>query len=452
MMKRIFLPLITLLCLMPCNGQAQDNVIDEVVWVVGNEAILRSDVERMRLDLIQKGQRIEGDPYTVLPEMLAIQKLYLTQAALDSIDVKITDTDVMSAVERQISQDMAQFGSAEKLEMYHGMTTKQLREKYRKDIRTEMIVDETQRSIVGDIKLTPAEVRRRYEQLSEDQIPYVPTEVEVQIITQQPEIPQEEIEYVKTKLRDITEKIQNGETTFAFQALANSQDGSAMNGGELPFMGKGEMVPEYAAVAFNLTDPNKISKIVETEYGYHIIQLIEKRGDRVKTRHILMKPEVPQANIDATISRLDSIADDIRNGKFTFDEAALLSFDKDTRANFGIMSNPRTLSSKFEMQDLPQEVAKAVFSLNVGEISQPFTMIDQKGKTVCAIVKLKSKVNGHKATVQDDFQTLKDMMIQQISEEKLEKWIVEKQKSTYIRINEGWKNGDFKYPGWIKDN
>lgn len=452
MMKRIFLPLITLLCLMPCNGQAQDNVIDEVVWVVGNEAILRSDVERMRLDLIQKGQRIEGDPYTVLPEMLAIQKLYLTQAALDSIDVKITDTDVMSAVERQISQDMVQFGSAEKLEMYHGMTTKQLREKYRKDIRTEMIVDETQRSIVGDIKLTPAEVRRRYEQLSEDQIPYVPTEVEVQIITQQPEIPQEEIEYVKTKLRDITEKIQNGETTFAFQALANSQDGSAMNGGELPFMGKGEMVPEYAAVAFNLTDPNKISKIVETEYGYHIIQLIEKRGDRVKTRHILMKPEVPQANIDATISRLDSIADDIRNGKFTFDEAALLSFDKDTRANFGIMSNPRTLSSKFEMQDLPQEVAKAVFSLNVGEISQPFTMIDQKGKTVCAIVKLKSKVNGHKATVQDDFQTLKDMMIQQISEEKLEKWIVEKQKSTYIRINEGWKNGDFKYPGWIKDN
>lgn len=452
-MKRHFVTILTaLLCLQPTIAPAQNNVIDEVVWVVGDEAILKSDVERMRLDLIQSGQRIEGDPYTVIPEMLAIQKLYLNQAAIDSIDVKITDSDVMAEVDRQINQDIAQFGSAEKMEQYHNMSTKQLREKYRKDIRTQMIVQNTQKSIVGNIKLTPAEVRRRYEQMTEDEIPFIPTEVEVQIITQQPEIPQEEIEYVKSKLRDITEKIQNGETTFAVQALINSQDGSAMNGGELPFMGRGEMVPEFAAVAFNLTDPNKISKIVETEYGFHIIQLIEKRGDRVKCRHILIKPEVPQENIDATLLRLDSIADDIRNEKFTFNEAALLSHDKDTRANFGIMSNQRTLSSRFEMQDLPQEVAKAIYTLNVGEISKPFTMIDQKGKMVCAIAKLKTKVNGHKATVQDDFETLKDMMIGKITDEKLEKWIVEKQKTTYIRINESWQNGDFKYPGWIKDN
>ena len=433
---------------------AQDNVIDEVVWVVGDEAILKSDVENMRRAINESGQRIDGDPYAVIPERLAIQKLYLHQAAIDSIDVKVTDADVMSQVDKEINSRISSIGSQEKLEQYLGKTIKQQRDELREQKRTEMIVQLTQEAIVGDIKLTPSEVRRRYDKMSEDEIPYVPTEVEVQIITQQPEIPQDEIEYVKQKLRDISERIQSGETTFSVQALINSQDGSAMNGGELPFYGKSEMVPEFAAVAFSLNDPNKISKIVETEFGYHIMQLIEKRGDRVKVRHILIKPTVPKENIDATLSRLDSIADDIRNGKFTFDQAAsVLSQDKDTRANFGIMSNPNTLGSRFELQQLPQEVAKAVYSLNVGEISKPFTMVDQKtGKEICAIVKLKTKVNGHKATVQEDFQTLSDMMIAQLSEEKLEKWIIEKQKTTYIRINDNWKKKDeFKYPGWIKD-
>lgn len=436
------------------HATAQDNVIDEVVWVVGDEAILKSDVENTRRAMIESGQRIDGDPYAVIPEQIAVQKLFLHQAAIDSIDTQVTDAQVLGEVDKEINRRISAIGSQEKLEQYANKTIKQMRDDLREQIRDQIIVQMTQQSIVGDIKLTPSEVRRRYDKLSEDEIPYVPTEVEVQIITQEPEVPQEEIDYVKQKLRDITERIQSGETTFAIQALINSKDGSAMNGGELPFYGKAEMVPEFAAVAFSLTDPNKISKIVETEFGYHILQLIEKRGDRVKVRHILMKPTIPQENIDATLSRLDSIADDIRNGKFTFDEGATaISMDKDTRANFGIMSNPNTLGSRFEMSELPQEVAKAIYTLNVGEISKPFTMVDQKtGKEICAIVKLKTKVNGHKATVQEDFQTLKDMMIAELSEEKLEKWIVEKQKTTYIRINDSWKKKDeFKYPGWIKD-
>ena len=454
MKNRIVFLLVQVACLFALQAPAQDNVIDEVVWVVGDEAILKSDVENMRRAMIESGQRIDGDPYAIIPEQLAVQKLFLHQAAIDSIDTQVTDTQVLSEVDKEINKRISSIGSQEKLEQYWGKTIKQQRDELREQIRDQIIVQLTQQSIIGDIKLTPSEVRKRYEKLSEDEIPYVPTEVEVQIITQQPEVPQEEIDYVKEKLRDITERIQSGETTFAVQALINSKDGSAMNGGELPFYGKAEMVPEFAAVAFSLTDPNKISKIVETEFGYHIMQLIEKRGDRVKVRHILMKPTIPQENINATLSRLDSIADDIRNEKFTFDQAATaLSMDKDTRANFGIMSNPNTLGSRFEMQELPQEVAKAVYPLNVGEISKPFTMVDQKtGKEVCAIVKLKTKVNGHKATVQDDFQTLKDMMVAELSEEKLQKWIVEKQKTTYIRINDNWKKKDeFKYPGWIKD-
>lgn len=454
MRNKFFLIICPMLLMAALHATAQDNVIDEVVWVVGDEAILKSDVENTRRAMIESGQRIDGDPYAVIPEQIAVQKLFLHQAAIDSIDTQVTDAQVLGEVDKEINRRISAIGSQEKLEQYANKTIKQMRDDLREQIRDQIIVQMTQQSIVGDIKLTPSEVRRRYDKLSEDEIPYVPTEVEVQIITQEPEVPQEEIDYVKQKLRDITERIQSGETTFAIQALINSKDGSAMNGGELPFYGKAEMVPEFAAVAFSLTDPNKISKIVETEFGYHILQLIEKRGDRVKVRHILMKPTIPQENIDATLSRLDSIADDIRNGKFTFDEGATaISMDKDTRANFGIMSNPNTLGSRFEMSELPQEVAKAIYTLNVGEISKPFTMVDQKtGKEICAIVKLKTKVNGHKATVQEDFQTLKDMMIAELSEEKLEKWIVEKQKTTYIRINDSWKKKDeFKYPGWIKD-
>ena len=436
--------------------QAQDNIIDEVMWVVGDEAILKSDVENARLYMLARGQRIEGDPYCVIPEQIAIQKLFLNQAAIDSIQV--TENEIIAAVDKDIEKNIAQYGSKEKMEQYYQKTTTQIREQMRETKRDELLVQGEQMKLFGDIKLTPSEVRQRYAKMSEDEIPYIPTEVEVQIITQQPIIPQEEIDAVKDKLRDITERIQNGETTFSIQAVMYSQDGSASAGGELPFMGRSEFVPEFAAVAFNLTDPTKISKIVETEFGYHIIQLIEKRGDRIKVRHILMKPETPKESIDNMLARLDSIANDIRSEKLTFDQASFLSDDKDTRANYGIMHNGNYYSQnygspRFEMQDLPQEVAKKVNTMKVGEISDPFVMTDPKtGKDVCAIVKLKTRINGHKATVQEDFQALKDVMISQIQEEKMEKWIVEKQKTTYIHIDDKWKHGEFKYPGWIKDN
>ncbi|MBQ4525387.1 MAG: peptidylprolyl isomerase, partial [Bacteroidaceae bacterium] len=225
---------------------------------------------------------------------------------------------------------------------------------------------------------------------------------------------------------------------------------SAPRGGETGFRGKGFWVPEFANVAFNLNEPGKVSKIVETEFGFHIIQLIEKRGDRVNVRHILLKPQVAEDDLMASLSRLDSIADDIRNNKFSFEEGAtLISSDKDTRMNKGLMPNPNTGTSKFEMQELPQEIARAINTMNVNEISQPFIMINNKGKEVCAIVKLKSRVKGHKATLTDDFQALKDVVLEKKRAEKIEKWIKEKQKSTYVRINEKWRNCDFKYPGWI---
>ena len=405
----------------------QDNVIDEVVWVVGDEAILKSDVESERLNAQYEGRKFDGDPYCIIPEQLAVQKLFLHQAAIDSIEV--SEQEVIGQVERRTNWLIEQVGgSKEKLEEYYNKTSTQIREMLRENIRDGLTVQKMQQHIVGEIKITPAEVRRYFKDLPQDSIPFVPTQVEVQIVTLEPKIPLEEVERVKKTLRDYTDGINSGKMSFATYARFYSEDpGTARRGGELGFMGKGELVPEYANVAFNLQDPNKVSKIVETEFGFHIIQLIEKRGDRINTRHILLKPKVEEKDLEAALVRLDSIADDIRNQKFTFDDAATyISQDKDTKNNHGLMANKNTGTARFEMQDLAQvsqEVAKMVENMNVGEISRAFTMINDKGKEVCAIVKLKSRINGHKATISEDYQRLKAIVMEKRSEDKLEKWI-----------------------------
>ena len=312
----------TMLCavLLTVPAVSQDNVIDEVVWVVGDEAILKSDVEQARMYFMMSGQKMEGEPYCVIPEQLAIQKLFMHQAVIDSIEV--TDQEVLNEVEREMNMRVSQIGSREKMEEYFGKTSTQIREELRETVRDRMIVERMQEKILGNIKLTPSEVRRGYADMKNEDIPFVPTQVEVQIITQQPEIPLEEIERVKAELRDYAERVNSGEAQFSTLAVFYSQDPeSARRGGELDFFGRGEMVPEFSTVAFNLTDPMKVSKIVETEFGYHIIQLIEKRGDRVRARHILRKPEVPAESMNAALMRLDTIADNIRNGKTSFNDA-----------------------------------------------------------------------------------------------------------------------------------
>ena len=429
----------------------QDNVSDEVVWVVGDEAILKSEVEEARMSALSEGRKFDGDPYCVIPEEIAVQKLFLHQAALDSIEV--AESEVIQRVDQMTNMYIANIGSREKMEEYFNKTSSQIREALRENAREGLKVQRMQQKLVGEIKITPAEVRRHFKDLPQDSIPYIPTQVEVQIITQQPKIPLEEIEDVKSRLREYTDRVNKGESFSMLARLYSDDRGTAINGGEMPFTGRGYLDPAFANVAFNLQDPNKVSKIVESEYGFHIIQLMEKRGDRIKVRHILLKPHVPEEALMAGTARLDSIADDIRNGKFTFEEAAsVLSQDKDTRNNHGLLPNPQTNTSKFEMQELPPEIAKVVDKMKVGEISEAFTMIPQKtGKEECVIVKLKSRINGHKATISEDYQNLKEIVLEKRRDEMLDKWIREKQKHTYVRINENWKNCTFKYPGWIKD-
>lgn len=430
---------------------AQSDVVDEVVWVVGDEAILRSDIERIRNDY---GSTLKGNPYCVIPEQLAVQKLFLHQAELDSISV--SDGDVSQHVEAEISNRILRAGSREKLEEYMHMPIRQIREELFDQIKNELLTRQVRQSLTKDIKVTPAEVRRHYKNMPEDSLPFIPTQVEVQILVQHPRITREEIERVKEQLRGWSERVTSGTTSFSALARMFSEDEvSARQGGDLGFFGKADMDPAFANVAFSLTDPNKVSKVVQSEYGFHIIQLIEKRGDKIRARHILRRPEVERGNIDACLARLDSISADIKEGKFTFEIGAQeISDDKDTRNNHGIMVNTkeetRERTTRFEMSELPGEVARIVEGMEIGEISAPFTMIDKRGREVCAIVKLKNRIPAHRASITEDFQILKGAVEAQKSEEYIQKWIREKQKSTYIRIKQGWGECDFMYPGWVK--
>lgn len=454
-MKSYTRPKLLLLLVFILNGfflQAQTNVIDEVVWVVGDEAILKSEVEEARLHALSQGQKFDRDPYCVIPEQLAVQKLFLNQAAIDSVEV--SESEVIQQVDFLTNQYIEAIGSREKMEEYFNKTSTEIREAMRDNARDGLTVQKMQQTLVGEVKVTPAEVRRYFNDLPSDSIPYIPTQVEVQIITHQPKVSIAEEERIKKELRDYTERINNGEISFSTLARLYSEDKlSAIKGGELGFEGRGQLVPEYANVAFNLQDPNKVSKIVESEFGFHIIQLIEKRGDRVNTRHILLKPRIDPEDLEAGVLRLDSIADDIRRDKFSFDDAAsILSHDKDTRNNYGLLPNPYTGTARFEMQQLPQEIAKVVDKMKVGEISDAFTMINEKdGKEICVIVKLRSRIDGHKATVSDDYQSLKEIVLSKKTDEMIDQWILKKQKETYVRINEGWRDCEFKYPGWLDE-
>ena len=435
-------------------SQSPNNVVDEVVWVVGDEAILRSDVEAARLDF---GANIKGNPYCVIPEQLAIQKLFLHQAQLDSIETE--SSEVMAEVDARLNELTMRAGSKEKLEEYYRKPMTQIREMMFETVEEQSTVQKVRANLTKDIKVTPAEVRRFFKDLPADSLPWIPAQYEVQIITQQPRIPQEEIDRVKEELRNYTERVNSGETSFSTLAIMYSEDpGSARYGGEMDYMGRTELDPAFANVAFSLTDPTKVSKVVESEFGYHIIQLIDKRGDKVKVRHILRKPKLAQTDIDSTMVRMDSIAEDIRKNKYTIDEAALyLSDDKNSRSNHGLMTNVKydpslgeIRTSRFQLQELPAEVAKVISTMNTGEVSEPFMMVNAKGKEVCAVVKLKTHIKAHRASMSEDFQVLKEVVVSKLQSEKINQWIREKQKSTYVRINEDWRNCEFEYPGWIK--
>ncbi len=450
--KKLFIGILSLFAALTVT--AQKNVIDEVIWVVGDEAILRSDVEKHRLLLQDENVRIEGDPYCVIPEQLALKKLFLSQAKIDSIEAD--EGQVLRQVDQWVNWAIQGVGSKEKLEEYFGgKKMSQIREDQKKMYREQQIETEMKKKIVGDIKLRPSEITQFYSQIPKDSLPTIPTTVEVAIIMREPQIPIEEIDAIKARLRSYTEMVMNGTETFEYLAIRYSEDNSMMNGGETGMLSKMHLAPEYATAAFALNDTKRISPVVQTEYGFHIIQLIEKRGDRINTRHILLRPKVSDQEMDKTMTALDSLQKDILAGKLTFEEATYFSSDKDTRNNNGLMVNKSEESrnsgtSKFEMEELPLGMGAIIDKMEVGELSKPFKMKNAAQKDVVVIAKLKSRVLVHQANLQDDYQALKALVERKKEQEILREWIVNKQKTTYVRISDGWANCEFNYPGWIK--
>ncbi len=433
---------------------SQNNVIDEIVWVVGDEAILKSEVEEFRKEILMQNQRIEGDPYCFIPEQLAVRKLFLDQAKLDSIEVQ--EVNVNRQVEYLINEYIASTGSVERLEEYYGKSIAAIREDLREQIREQQLIEGVQQKHFGNIQLTPSEIRKYYNSLPQDSLPFIPTTLEVQIITVEPKIPLEEIDKVKARLREFTEQINSGEREFSTLALLHSEDPSAMRGGELGFMSRSQLVPEFANVAFALSDPKKVSNIVETEYGFHIIQLIERRGDMGNFRHILLKPRVPQEALDTALVRLDSIRSGIMQQKITFDEAATyFSSDKETRNNKGIMVNktPRSVNAgtpRFALNELNQDIAKVAGEMKAGEISEPFIMLNDKGRQVAAMIRITARHEGHRANINNDYQIIKQMAENARQQKLVDEWLQKKIERTYVRIDPAWQGCELKYKGWLK--
>ena len=430
-------------------GNAQNNVAEEVAWVVGDEPIFKSEREEQYRQRQYERTTVPGKPYCVIPERIAIEKLFLHQAKIDSIDVP--ESMVVQQTERRLNFFINNLGSKEKVEEYFRKSMPELREQTMAMVRDQATIQEVQNNLTKGVKPTPSDIRKYFNSLPADSLPYVPLQVEVQIISINPVIPQQEIDEVKARLRDYANKVNNGESEFSTLAILYSEDGSSVYGGEIGFMGKTDLFPEYANVAFNLNDTKKVSKIVETDAGFHIIQLIEKRGDRVNTRHILLRPKVSDKDLTDAITRLDSIKSKIDQGKVTFEEAALyVSQDKDSKLNKGIMTNEKTMSSKFEMADLNPEIGKVVDKMQVGDVSEPFVMMNPKtNREMVAIVKLTRRIEGHKAELAEDYQQIKGMYENSQRQKIIADWIKEKQKKTYVRIEEGWRDCEFQYQ-WAK--
>lgn len=425
-------------------------VIDQVIWVVGDEPILYSDVENEIQRRKYEKTPIEGDPYCTIPEQIALQKLFIAGAKLDSLTV--SEATVEQQVDSRIRYFIGQIGSKEKVEEYFNKSMSKIKEEMSNTVRDQLLMQQMQQQIVSTVRISPQDIKRFYNKIPKDSIPNIPEMVEVQIIGLFPEVTAAEEERIKSQLRSFREKIESGEYQFSTLAILYSEDrGSALQGGELGFMTRGKLVPEFANMAFSLYDKTKVSRIVKTEFGYHIIQLIERKNDQVNCRHILLIPKVGIQEKEEASSKLDSIATAIRNNETSFTQAVTeYSEDENTKQNEGIMINPQNGTTKFQLQDLPSEIAKMVYTMKEGEVSSPFIYKNESGKEMACIVRLKSRIKAHKANPQDDYQAFKEMVTAYKNQELIEKWIKEKQQETYIHISPEYKNCQFHYPGWIK--
>jgi peptidyl-prolyl cis-trans isomerase SurA len=430
---------------------AQQYVIDQVIGVVGSRLLKLSDVENEVIQAKAQGYMSSGDIRCEMFENELRQKLLENQAMLDSLPV--SDSQVESELNSRLNNYIAQIGSAEKLEKYFNKSMADIKSDLRKSLYDNMLAQSMQSKVVGDIKITPSEVADFYKSMPKDSLPLINSQVELAQIAMYPAYAEKNILETKDRLLELRKRILNGTSFAALAALYSEDPGSRVKGGEIGFLTKAELDPEYAKAAFALSKPGEVSRIVESQFGYHIIQLIERRGDRVNTRHILMTPKPDPDAVKKVTQALDSIAMFLRKDSVKWDKAVLYySMDQDTRFNNGYLVNPQTGGTKFEPENLSKEDYLAIKNLKVGQISNAYESHDSKNKIFYKIITVKSQTPAHRANLKDDYYMLEEAAKNKKRASVLDEWISDKQKSTFISVYNPFKSCDFRSKGWIKYN
>ncbi|MCB2220335.1 MAG: peptidylprolyl isomerase [Bacteroidetes bacterium] len=431
---------------LPVSGQEEAPegiVIDQVIAVVGGNVVLQSELEAQYVQYtMQEGAPSDETKMKCdLLENMIYQKLLLNQAELDSVE--ISDGQVESELDRRLRYYISLLGSKEKFEEFYQKSVVEFKEELREQVRELMMVESVQQSLTADVKITPTEIRQFYKDIPQDSLPFINSEVRLAQIVKLPPVNAEEVERVKNKLQEIRYRVINGEN-FATLAILYSEDpGSSKQGGELGLFGRGEMYPEFEAAAFSLKDKNEISDIVKTDAGYHILQLIERRGEYVNVRHILLRPKVSPLDLAKAKVELDSIANLIDTGVYTFEDAVVAFSEDPSKNNGGLVINPMTNTSLFEADQLDPKVFFVIDKLEVGEISAPVQFQTQEGKDAYRILYVKERTEPHQANLKQDYDKIQEWALEQKKQEELQKWVEEKVKNTYLKVNDTFKDCTF---------
>lgn len=445
-MKKIFF---IVLLVIPFNFLlAQDKVIDQIVAVVGSKMIKLSDIENQYVQYVLQGYIKNDTTYKcVLLEELLFQKLLLNQADIDSVTV--TDKEVETDLDRRLNYFAKQLGGFDALEKFYNKTTLEIKKEFREIIEDQLLEQAVETKITTDVKVTPSEVKTYFNNLIPDSIPTIGSEVEVGQIVKLPTVSEDEKIKAKAKLTEIRDRIVKGEDFATLAILYSEDEVTAAKGGEVGFSDRGELDPDFEAAAFKLKE-GEVSPIVLSEYGYHIIKLIERRGESINVRHILIVPKVATADLLAAKLSLDTVYDKLKADSITFEAAAKKYSDDASKNNGGIMVNTTTGTSKFEPDELDVSVFYIIDKLKPGEFSQPVPMKTDEGKQAYRILYLKTRTDPHRANMKDDYDKIQEAALAEKQNEEVKKWIKEKAAITYIYISKDYLGCDYTYDWFAK--
>ncbi|MEN8155938.1 MAG: peptidylprolyl isomerase [Bacteroidota bacterium] len=419
------------------NAASQPQIIDRVVAVVGDYNVLQSDIEQQYIQMKMSGMYMPQDARCSIFNQMIEQKLLMAQSKIDSVE--IGPEQVEMSMESRLDYFISQFGSEKEMESYFNKSIYDIKDDLREAIHEQMVTGEVRNSITADISTTPSDVKAFYRSLEADSIPYINTEVELAQIVAYPSYSEEAVFQVKERLLELRKRVQEGED-FGTLAILYSEGPSASRRGELDFMMRSELDKAYADAAWSLKK-GQVSKIVKSSFGYHIIQLVERRGDRAKTRHILMKPKADANAKQKAIHKLDSLVTVIRADSITFSWAAKrYSEDEKTNVNGGLIVNPQTMAATFELDQLHTKDYYMIRNMEVGDLSEPYESTDRNSQTCYKVLLLKERIEPHRANLKQDYLLLQNMALQQKNQEVMTEWYKEKKETTYIRVDKSFKN------------